>query len=399
MLAPGGRILGPRPGCPPRKETTLISDDRFYARVFGLVVAALLAAALVSILKPFVGPILWALLLAFLLHPINAGLRKRFRGKKGHGLAALFMTVAVTLAIVLPAALLAIAFAGQAADLIRRLGGLADRYRIVRPSDIVRLPIVDRVVHWFAEHTPVTVDQVQAWIVNGLRTALEFALTNSRFVFLGALGAVVGLFLMLFILYFFFRDGDQMIGQGMALVPLDEERKRRLESHIADVTRAVVYGNVMTAIIQGALVGFAFWISPLPSPVVFGVLGAIAALIPALGTGLVLIPAAIVLAFGGHWGWSLFMLVWAVGVVGTIDNFLRPIFISGRAQISTLPVFIGAVGGVAAFGPIGLFLGPIVIALALAFIRFAEEDRASAEPGATDRDLPSPRNGSLPASR
>ena len=358
----------------------LISHDRFYARVFGLVVAVLLAAALVSILKPFVGPILWALLLAFLLHPVNAALRRRLPPGKGRGRAALFMTVAVTLAIILPAALVAIAFAGQAADLIQRLGSLADRYRIARPSDIVRLPIVDRVVHWLAEHTPVTVDQVQAWIVNGLRTALEFALAHSRFVFLGALGAVVGLFLMLFVLYFFFRDGDEMIQRGMALVPLDEERKRRLESHVADVTRAVVYGNVLTALIQGALVGFAFWISPLPSPVVFGVLGAIAALIPALGTGLVLIPAAIALAFAGQWGWSLFVLAWAIGVVGTIDNFLRPIFISGRAQISTLPVFIGAVGGVAAFGPIGLFLGPIVIALVLAFIRFAEEDRAPAAP-------------------
>ena len=90
---------------------------------------------------------------------------------------------------------------------------------------------------------------------------------------------------------------------------------------------------------------------------------------------------------------------WAIGVVGTIDNFLRPIFISGRAQISTLPVFIGAVGGVAAFGPIGLFLGPIVIALVLAFIRFAEEDRAPAPPAATDPGLPSSRNESLPASR
>jgi len=401
MLAPGGRILvagqdGPRSDA---EETTLVSHDRFYARVFGLVVAALLAAALVSILRPFVGPILWALLLAFLLYPLNARLRNRFRGKKGHGRAALFMTVAVTLAIVLPAALIGIAFAGQAADLIRRLGGLADRYRILRPGDIVRLPIVDRVVRWLAEHTPVTVDQVQAWIVNGLRTALEFALANGRFVFLGALGAVVGLFLMLFVLYFFFRDGEEMIKQGMALVPLDEERKRRLESHIAEVTRAVVYGNVLTAIIQGALVGFAFWISPLPSPVVFGVLGAIAALIPALGTGLVLIPAAIVLAFDGQWSWSIFVLVWAVGVVGTIDNFLRPIFISGRAEISTLPVFVGAIGGVAAFGPIGLFLGPIVIAVVQAFIRFAEEDRATADSAAGDRDLPPPRNGSLPASR
>lgn len=337
----------------------------------------MLAAALVLILKPFVGPILWALLAAFLLYPVNVRLRKRLRGGRARAIAAFLMTVLVTLVIVLPAALLAIAFSGQAADLIERLTTIADRYRIARPSDVVRLPVVDRVVRWLADNTPVTTDQVQEWIVSGLRTALEFALANSKFVFLGALGAVIGLFLMLFVLYFFFRDGEEMVARGMALVPLDEKRKRRLEDHIGEVTRAVVYGNVMTALVQGALVGIAFWISPLPSPVVFGVLAAIASLVPAVGTSLVLVPAAALLAFQGKWGWTIFMIVWAVGVVGLADNFLRPLFISGRAQISALPVFIGVVGGVAAFGPIGLFLGPTVIALVLAFIRFAEEAQTS----------------------
>jgi predicted PurR-regulated permease PerM len=354
------------------------NNDRFYPRVFGLVVAALLGYALYLILAPFLAPILWALLLAFLLHPVNIRLRRRIRGQRRRGAAALLMTVLVTLAIVLPASLIAIAFAGQASDLVQRLSDVAQRYRIARPSDLVRLPFVDRVVHWLADHTPVTVDQVQEWIVNGLRNLLEFAIANSKSVFLGALGVVIGLLLMLFILYFLFRDGEEAIKRGIALVPLDESHKRRLESHIGDVTRAVFYGNVMTAAAQGALIGVAFWISPLPSPVVFGVLGGVFSLIPAIGTGIVMVPATIALAIQGYWGWTIFMAVWAVGVVGLADNFLRPIFISGRAQISTLPVFIGALGGVAAFGPIGLFLGPIVIALVLAFIRFAEEARGRA---------------------
>lgn len=357
---------------------TPLKDDRFYPRVFGLTVAALLGIALYSILEPFVAPILWALLLAFLLNPVNARLRDRLSGPRAPGLSAFLMTVLVTLAIILPASLTAVAFAGQAADLIQRLSNLAQRYRIARPSDVVRLPVIDRLVHWLAERTPVTVDQVQDWIVNGLRTALEFALSNSRFVFLGALGAVVGLMLMLFVLYFFFRDGEEMVARGLALVPLDETHKRQLQSHIGEVTRAVFFGNVMTAAVQGALIGLAFWISPLPSPVVFGVLGAIFSLIPAVGTGIVMVPAIIALAVQGRWGWTIFMIVWAVGVVGLADNFVRPLFISGRAKISTLPVFIGAIGGVAAFGPIGLFLGPIVIALVLAFVRFAEEGRTRA---------------------
>lgn len=338
-------------------------------------VAALLAVAVYLILRPFLVPILWAVLLAFLLNPVNVWLRQRWRGTRRRGFAALLMTVLVTLAIILPATLIALAFAGQASDLIQKLQVLAQRYRIARPSDVVRLPVVDRIVHWLADNTPVTVDQVQEWIVGGLRTALEFAVANSKSVFLGAVGAVIGLLLMLFVLYFFFRDGEETARRAMALVPLDEKRKRRLQEHVGDVTRAVVYGNVMTAAVQGALIGIAFWITPLPSPVVFGVLGAIFSLIPAVGTSIVMVPGVVALAAQGYWGWTVFMIVWAVAVVGLADNFLRPIFISGRAQISTLPVFIGALGGVAAFGPIGLFLGPVVIALVLAFIRFAEEAR------------------------
>jgi len=339
------------------------------------VVAALLAVAVYLILRPFLVPILWAVLLAFLLNPVNVWLRRKWHGMRRRGFAALLMTELVTLAIILPAALIAIAFAGQASDLIQKLQVLAQRYRIARPGDVVRLPVVDRIVHWFADNTPVTVDQVQEWIVGGLRTALEFAVANSKFVFLGALGAVIGLLLMLFVLYFFFRDGEETARRAMALVPLDEKRKRRLQEHVGEVTRAVVYGNVMTAAVQGALIGIAFWITPLPSPVVFGVLGAIFSLIPAVGTSIVMVPGVVALAAQGYWGWTVFMIVWAVAVVGLADNFLRPIFISGRAQISTLPVFIGALGGVTAFGPIGLFLGPVVIALVLAFIRFAEEAR------------------------
>jgi predicted PurR-regulated permease PerM len=342
------------------------------------VVAALLAVVVYLILRPFLVPILWAVLLAFLLNPVNVWLRRRWHGTRRRGFAALLMTVLVTLAIILPATLIAVAFAGQASDLIQKLQVLAQRYRIARPSDLVRLPVVDRIVHWLADNTPVTVDQVQEWIVGGLRTALEFAVANSKSVFLGAVGAVIGLLLMLFVLYFFFRDGEETARRVMALVPLDEKRKRRLQEHIGDVTRAVVYGNVMTAAVQGALIGIAFWITPLPSPVVFGVLGALFSLIPAVGTSIVMVPGIVALAAQGYWGWTVFMIVWAVAVVGLADNFLRPIFISGRAQISTLPVFIGALGGVTAFGPIGLFLGPVVIALVLAFIRFAEEAKAEA---------------------
>lgn len=356
------------------------SAETFYARVFALFVAALLGFALLRIVQPFVGPILWAALLAFLLFPAYERLRRRL-GKR-QGLAPLLMTLAVTLGIVVPVAILVVTFAGQATDLIDRLTRTADRYQISQPQDVLRLPFLQNAVRWLADNVPVTVDQLQEWVVDGLRTALEFALANSRFVFLGALGAFVGLTLMLFILYFFFRDGREIAQRSLALVPLTDEHRAILIGHLSQVTRAVVYGSVLTALLQGALVGVAFAITGLPSPVVFGVIAAVASLVPVVGTGVVVVPAAIVLAAQGRWGMAVFMAVWGVVVVGLADNFVRPLFISGRAEISTLPVFIGVLGGLAAFGPIGLFLGPVVIALALALVRFAEESRSSRKPAA-----------------
>jgi predicted PurR-regulated permease PerM len=128
-------------------------------------------------------------------------------------------------------------------------------------------------------------------------------------------------------------------------------------------------------VVQGALVGVAFALVGLPSPVVFGVLAMLAALVPLFGTALIWVPAAGVLAAQRRWGAAIFMAAWGVFVVAGSDNVVRPMFISGRAQISTLPVFLGLAGGLSAFGPIGMVLGPVIVALVLALLRFAEESR------------------------
>lgn len=350
-------------------------QESFYARAFGLALAVVLAYALFLILRPFAGPIVWAALLAFLLFSLNRKLRRKLKGRRG--LAALLMTLGVTLGIVIPAALMGVAFVSQASDLVQRMGETADRYRIQRPQDLMLLPPLKKAAEWVTERLPVSVEQIQQWVVQAMRSALEFAVANSRFVFLGALGAFVGLTLMLFILFFFFRDGEEMAQRFVGLIPLGEDRKKKLVHHLSQVTEAVVYGSLLTALAQGVLVGIAFAITGLPSPIVFGVLAAVASLIPMVGTGLVLAPAAIVLAAQGRWGGAIFLAIWGVAVVGLADNFLRPMFISGRAEIGTLPVFIGVLGGLTAFGPVGLFLGPLIIALALGLVRFAEDNRAA----------------------
>ncbi len=129
--------------------------------------------------------------------------------------------------------------------------------------------------------------------------------------------------------------------------------------------------SLSSSLFAGALGAFV----GLPSPIVLGVLGMGAALLPLVGTAIIWVPAAVVLAAQGRWGAAVFIAPWGALVVSSADNFVRSIFISGRAEISTFPVFIGLLGGISAFGPIGIFLGPVVVALVLALLRFAEESR------------------------
>jgi predicted PurR-regulated permease PerM len=131
----------------------------------------------------------------------------------------------------------------------------------------------------------------------------------------------------------------------------------------------------MTALLQGTLVAIAFALVGLPSPIVFGVITALAALLPFAGSGLVWIPAAIVLAAQQRWGAALFIVLWGALLVSLVDNFIRPMLVSGRAEVGTLTVFIGVLGGMSAFGAIGLVLGPVVLALILALLRFILEIR------------------------
>jgi predicted PurR-regulated permease PerM len=346
--------------------------DRFSTRVFGLAVVAILVYLLFHIFEPFFGPIYWAFLLAFMLFPVNRRLRQLVKGRKG--LAAGLLTLGVLLGIAVPAAVGMVAFARQAIELGGRLSAAAQRYQIGGVEDILKLPVLGGAIEWLHGRFRLDTAQVQAWVVQGAQDAVQFLLSRSRDVLFGALGIFGSLTLTLFILFFFFRDGDAMAARVRTLIPLDPKRKERLDSHLQGVTRAVVFGTVVTALAQGALLGVGFWITGVPSPLVFGVMAAVASFIPFVGTGLVWVPAAIYLYAQGVAWKTIFLVVWSAVVVGSADNVLRPMLVSGKGEIGTLTVFLGVLGGLAAFGFIGLFLGPVILALALTLLDFAGEE-------------------------
>jgi predicted PurR-regulated permease PerM len=354
--------------------------DRFYARTFALFTAFVLGLALFKILQPFVGPLLWALFIAFLLNPLHVRLTRRLRNRPQ--LSAVLLTLLTLIVIVGPLTALSAAFAAQVGDLLQYAQQtVADQTRN-NVLSLDEVPWIRDALGWLEGTFGVNIAQVRGWIIEGSRQLLQSLASVGGKVFLGAVGTVVGFMLMVFLLFFFIRDGEEMLTTLRELIPMARTYKARLFDHLAGVTRAMVYGTGLTALIQGTLVGLAFLFVGLPSPIVFGVIAALAALLPFGGTALVWGPATIALAGQGRWGAAIFLLIWGALLVSLVDNIVRPMLVSGRAEVGTLTVFIGVLGGIAAFGAIGLFLGPVVLALIIALIRFMLELRR-AEAAAT----------------
>jgi predicted PurR-regulated permease PerM len=347
------------------------TPSSFYPRVFALVVAAVLGYALILIFAPFALSMAWAAFLAFLLYPLNLRLRRRLSGK---GIAAGLLTMLAPVTILLPLSALSIDFVAQISTLLQKLQKSAAELDIKSFSDLQQFPWIARVNAWLETNTGISAEQIQSWLVSGTREVLKRAATMGGGFFLGALGSLLGFAIMLFLLFFFLRDGDVMLARARRLIPLDEDRKERLFRQLSGVTRAIVVGTSVTALLQGVLIGIGFTIASLPSPVVFGVLAALLSMLPVGGAAFVWGPAVIWLFFDGRWGFGIFMLAWGI-LLGGLDNILRPMLISGRARISALAVFIGVLGGIPAFGAIGVIAGPVVLSLALALIEFAEESR------------------------
>lgn len=344
--------------------------DHRYRLGFLLATIALLALALVRMLAPLWSALAWAAFLAFLLHPLHRRLTTLLRGRPG--ISAGLLTLLTPVLILGPLVSLGVVFANQVADLVQQLRRAGQGFHPRMLQDLERIPAVGRLLALVRENLTITAAHLQEWLVSGAENLLRAAASVGGNVFVGAVGTIFGFVVMLFLLFFFLRDGRGMLDRAVRFVPLEDERRRGLLVQLGKVTRAVVYGSGLTALIQGTLVGIGWAILGLRAPVVFGVLAALAAFIPSVGTAIVMVPAILWLLVAQRWGAAIFMTAWAVGV-GFSDNLLRPAIVARQTDVPALAVFVGAIGGVAAFGFIGLFLGPLLLVLIGALLGFAEE--------------------------
>jgi predicted PurR-regulated permease PerM len=204
---------------------------------------------------------------------------------------------------------------------------------------------------------------VREWVLTRAREIGAFLVAGGVTVLGGLSSFLINSAISLFTLYFVFREGKALRRRIAAVLPLTGEQVEKLFAGIESTIVGTVYGGLVVAALQGALVGLALWALGVASPVLWGVVAAFFALLPLVGTAAVWVPAVLYLLATGSWVKALILVVWCAVVVGTVDNLVRPLLIKGRVEMHTLLVFFAVFGGVNVFGFLGLIIGPVIVAV------------------------------------
>ena len=204
--------------------------------------------------------------------------------------------------------------------------------------------------------------QLQFEIESSLRSLLSWVSGNLDRFFSGIVAFLFDIFLITIALFFFFRDGEKLRAFAIKWSPLSDSYDEGIISKLERAITSVVRGTLVTAVVQGFLVGFGFFLFGVYNPVLWGFIATIAALLPMVGTGVVTFPAAFYLMATGSVPAGVGLLLWGVLIVGLIDNILRPLFLNRDTHIHSFLILLSVFGGLAYFGPIGFLAGPIVLA-------------------------------------
>jgi len=338
--------------------------------LLGLTVVALYLCYL--LIAPFLKPILFSLILAIVFYPAHVQVRHWIRNRNT---AAALSTTAMLLLVSAFAFFIGRALVSGLRDIYDSLLGAGEgRERL----SVFIVYLLDRTITWASRYIPVSVPNLQGAVLSQAEKLVTgvLALTGRWVGSISYFG--LNAFIAVFVLFFLLRDGRSMLRRLAVILPIRVGQARRLFSLVKETLHAIVYGTLSMAAIQGTLTGLAFWLLGLTSPVVWGLVATLLAVLPVVGTTCVWLPAACMLFFSGHWIKASVLLMWGAAIVHPVDNLLRPYLIGERVKLSTLYVFFALLGGLRAFGALGIFIGPLILAVTIALFKFLREEKSAA---------------------
>lgn len=338
----------------------------WFRTVLGITALAVVIVGAVAILLPFLTPILWALILGSATWPAYRRLRRWFG--RWESLAAFCMTVVMVLVLLLPMFILGLTLLKEVEPVVNKIQRMTTAEQVEIPQWVKQIPGLEQQIKpWQDRLTDPRLRE--AWFRQAV-LPMEKILRYGRNLLL-QIGYLV---LTVFTLFFVYRDGDDLAAEASSFLDrIAQGRGRHLMQSVRETVRAVFFGWLLTAAAQGLVSMIGYYVAGLEAPVALGIATGLAALIP-FGVGLIWIPAAVTLIASGAVGQGVFLAIWSLGVVSLIDNFLRPLFISGPSKVPFVLVFFGVMGGLVVFGFLGIVLGPVFLAVLLALWRQAKEE-------------------------
>ncbi len=376
MAGRHARSTGRRAGAPERSDVTArgtsIQDVSFFLLV------ALTTLAFFALIRNFLMPVFWAAVLATVFYPLQRRYVTALGGRTA--LAALATILTIIGLVVLPLVLVGVALSQEAIQLQEQVtSGAID---LQAPLRFLRrlTPLASDYLGRFG----VDLGAIMQRLSNAAVAVTQFIASRALAIGQDLLRFTVLFFLMLYVLFFFLRDGSRLVATLIRVLPLGDARERQLLAKFAEVARATLKGTLVVGIVQGAIGGALFWVLGIPAPVFWGAVMTVFSVLPAVGAGLVWGPAAIILLGMGEIVKGIVLIAAGVLIIGLVDNLLRPILVGRDTQMPDYLVLLATLGGLAVFGVSGFVIGPVIAAFFLiVWEMFAEEH---AEPAATDDD-------------
>lgn len=330
------------------------------------------------VIKPFLGAILVSLVLAYIFHPVYRLLNKKIKNKN---IAAFIVTILIVLLIIAPLFFILNTVSREAYSLY-----LNSKQKIFTEdifisgcsgeSPSLRCSITDYFEGLLSD------PKTKFYIDDTIKKATDFFIGNISGFLFSIPAKVLNFFIILFVTFFFFRDGDLLVKKIEKLLPLKEGHKKKVFARFNNVAFAVIYGSILVAIIQGSLGGIGFFAVGIKSPLVWAVIMMLFSLVPYVGSTVIWLPAALILVLSGYIESDSFimlkgilLIVYGTFIIGLADNFLKPKIIGARANVHPVLVLLGVLGGLKFFGFIGILVGPVLLALLVAFVEVYEEEK------------------------
>ncbi|HEY7672547.1 MAG TPA: AI-2E family transporter [Gammaproteobacteria bacterium] len=361
-------------------------NERIVQRIFFAILLAFVTGAFLWVIRGFLQPIFWAVALAILVSPVHARIERALSTRAT--LAAAASVTLVVLIVIMPLIGVGMAVTAEANALYARLrGGEIDLTQLFAE---LREHVPQLLA--FMESTGLDPERLQSQLSSSAVQLSQLIASRALAIGQDTLRITVYFFLMLYLLFFFLRDGERMLDAAMHALPLGDARERLLLGRFAEVSRATLKGTLVVAVVQGTIGGIAFSALGIGSPVLWGVAMAVLSILPVVGSALIWFPAAVVLILSDRLIAGVALIIVGALVMGVVDNLLRPVLVGRDTRMPDYLILLSTLGGLAAFGLAGVVIGPIIAAFFLAVWGMAAEEFSNSHPVAPlhDPELPPP---------